>query len=112
MSAVVGIDVGAYKHAAAVCRSGEREAERGVLRVSADRSGFDELDRWLERQGPVERVVLESSGPYYGRWQVIFTGVASRWQLSIRCRLSTLPRAAYSGASRTPPTPAHWRHWV
>jgi hypothetical protein len=26
MNAVVGIDVGAYKHAAAVCRSGEREA--------------------------------------------------------------------------------------
>jgi transposase len=65
MSAVVGIDVGAYKHAAAVCRSGEREAERGVFRLSADRAGFDELDRWLERQGPVERVVLESSGHYY-----------------------------------------------
>src|SRR5260370_6701700 len=65
MSAVVGIDVGAYKHAVAVCRSGEGEAERGVFRLSADRSGFNELDRWLERQGPVERVVLESSGHYY-----------------------------------------------
>ena len=65
MSAVVGIDVGAYKHAAAVCRSGEREAERGVFRLSADRAGFDELERWLERQGPVDRVVLESSGHYY-----------------------------------------------
>ena len=65
MSAVVGIDVGAYKHAAAVCRAGEREAERSVFRLSADRAGFDELDRWLERQGPVERVVLESSGHYY-----------------------------------------------
>jgi Transposase len=65
MSAVVGIDVGAYKHAAAVCRSGEREAERAVFRLSADRAGFDELERWLERQGPVERVVLESSGHYY-----------------------------------------------
>src|SRR6266567_1616510 len=65
MSAVVGIDVGAYKHAAAVCRAGKREAERGVFRLSADRAGFDELDRWLERQGPVERVVLESSGHYY-----------------------------------------------
>jgi transposase len=65
MSAVVGIDVGAYKHAAAVCRSGEREAERGVFRLSADRAGFDELERWLERQGPVERVVFESSGHYY-----------------------------------------------
>jgi transposase len=36
-----------------------------VLRVSADRVGFDELERWLERQGPVDRVVLESSGHYY-----------------------------------------------
>src|SRR6266566_8118882 len=49
----------------AVCRSGKREAERGVFRLSADRTGFDELDRWLKRQGPVERVVLESSGHYY-----------------------------------------------
>jgi transposase len=65
MSALVGIDVGAYKHAAAVCRPGEREAERAVLRLSANRVGFDELDHWLERQGPVERVVLESSGHYY-----------------------------------------------
>lgn len=65
MSAVVGIDVGAYKHAAAVCKPGEREAERGVFRLSADRAGFKELERWLQRQGPVERVVLESSGHYY-----------------------------------------------
>ena len=65
MSAVVGIDVGGYKHAAAVFRSGEREAERGVFRLSADRAGFEELDRWLEHQAPVERVVLESSGHYY-----------------------------------------------
>ena len=65
MSAVVGIDVGAYKHAAAVCRSGEREAEKAVFRLSATRAGFDELDGWLGRQGPVERVVLESSGHYY-----------------------------------------------
>jgi len=65
MSAVVGIDVGAYKHAVAVCRSGEREAERAVFRLAANRAGFDELDGWLERQGPVERVVLEASGHYY-----------------------------------------------
>jgi len=31
MSLAVGIDVGAYKCAAAVCRPGEREAERKVL---------------------------------------------------------------------------------
>src|SRR6266849_6619889 len=55
---------GAYNHAAAVCRAGEREAERGVFRLSADRAGFAELDRWLERQGSVERVVMESSGHY------------------------------------------------
>jgi len=45
MSAVVGIDVGTYKHAAAVCRTGEREAERGVFRLSADRAGFGVLER-------------------------------------------------------------------
>lgn len=65
MSAVVGIDVGAYKHAAAVCRSGERESERTVLKLSANRAGFEDLDHWLDRQGPIERVVLESSGHYY-----------------------------------------------
>src|SRR5919108_5898818 len=62
---VVGIDVGAYKHAAAVCRAGEREAEKKVLRYEATRRGFQELDAWLERQGEVERVVVESSGHYW-----------------------------------------------
>src|SRR5207302_9766385 len=59
------IDVGAYKHAAAVCRAGEREAEKRVLRYEATRRGFQELDAWLERQGEVERVVVESSGHYW-----------------------------------------------
>ncbi len=65
MSAVVGIDVGANKQAAAVCRPGERESERKVFRLSANRSGFRELDGWLERQGAVGKVVLEASGHYY-----------------------------------------------
>ena len=65
MSVVVGIDVGAYKHAAAVCRAGEPEADKKVLRYQASRNGFDELDLWLERQGEVERVVVESSGHYW-----------------------------------------------
>lgn len=112
MSAVVGIDVGAYKHAVAVCRSGEREAERGVFRLSADRSGFNELDRWLERQGPVERVVLESSGHYY--WPLASHLHRHGYGVAVVNPLQAkyLPRAGYSGASRTPPTPAHWRHWV
>ena len=112
MSAVVGIDVGAYKHAAAVCRSGEREAERSVFRLSADRAGFDELDRWLERQGPVGRVVLESSGHYY--WPLASHLHRRGYGVAVvnLCRLNTLPRAGCSGASRTRPTPAHWRHWV
>ncbi len=94
MSAVVGIDVGAYKHAAAVCRSGEREAGRGVFRLSADRSGFEELDRWLERQGPVERVVRKASGHYCWPLSSHLTLAATRWQLSTRCRRErTLPRA-------------------
>src|SRR5256714_14666378 len=66
MSVVVGIDVGAYKHAAAVCRAGERDAEKRVLRYEATRRGFQELDAWLERQGEGERVVVESSGHYWG----------------------------------------------
>jgi transposase len=65
MSQVVGIDVGAYKHAAAVCRAGLSKAEQRVLRYPATRPGFDELDHWLERQGQVDKVVLESSGHYW-----------------------------------------------
>jgi transposase len=44
---------------------GEREARRSVLRFSADRSGFADLERWLARQGEVTRAVLESSGHYH-----------------------------------------------
>lgn len=65
MGAVVGIDVGASRHAVAVCREGEREAARKVFRYKASRAGFQELDAWLSQQGPVERVVMESSGHYY-----------------------------------------------
>jgi transposase len=65
MTQVVGIDVGAYKHAAAVCREGERTAEKKVLRYDATRPGFHELDRWLERLGAVDKVVMESSGHYW-----------------------------------------------
>jgi transposase len=63
--ATVGIDVGKRKHAVARCRDGERRADRDVLRISADRTGFRALDAWLERQTePVELVVMESSGHY------------------------------------------------
>lgn len=44
----IGIDVGKRQHIAAVCHGGEREARRSVLRFAADRSGFSELERWLE----------------------------------------------------------------
>ncbi len=47
MSVAVGIDIGAYKHAVAVSRSGEREADRRTLQISADRTGFRELARWM-----------------------------------------------------------------
>ena len=43
MSLAVGIDVGAYKCAAAVCRQGEREAERKVLNITTKRGGFAEF---------------------------------------------------------------------
>lgn len=65
MSVVIGIDVGAYKHAAAVCRNDCLESERKVFRYRPNRAGFRELDAWLQSQGLVERVVLESSGHYW-----------------------------------------------
>ena len=66
MSLAVGIDVGAYKCAAAVCRQGEREAERKVLNITTQRGGFAELDGWMAKQGaPIDVVVMESSGHYW-----------------------------------------------
>lgn len=61
----IGIDVGASTHALALCRDGELEARRTVLRISATRQGFDELDRFLTRSGEVSRIVFESSGHYW-----------------------------------------------
>src|SRR6266542_2289686 len=61
----IGIDVGKRQHIAAICHEGEREARKAVLRFASDRAGFTELERWLERHGPVERAVLESSGHYH-----------------------------------------------
>ncbi|HET8570253.1 MAG TPA: IS110 family transposase [Candidatus Limnocylindria bacterium] len=61
----VGIDIGAYRHVAAICREGERAADRAILRIDARRAGFSELDSWLAQQGPVSLVVMESSGHYW-----------------------------------------------
>ena len=63
--AVIGIDIGKRRHVAAVCRDGERVAQKTVLRFRGDRSGFLELRAWLARQGDIERVVMESSGHYW-----------------------------------------------
>lgn len=63
--ATIGIDIGAYEHAVAVCRDGNTEAERGVLRIGADRAGFAALDQLLQASGPIERVAMESSGHYW-----------------------------------------------
>ena len=63
--ATIGIDIGAYHHAVAFCRDGQVEADRKVLRISADRDGFAALDALLAAVGPVERVALESSGHYW-----------------------------------------------
>jgi transposase len=62
---VVGIDIGAAQHVAALCREGKAEADRGVLRISSRRMGFDQLDAWMTRQGEVDLVVMESSGHYW-----------------------------------------------
>src|SRR2546428_5203051 len=61
----VGIDVGASKHAVAICHQGAVEAQRQILHVTHSRKGFSELDGWLARQGQIERVVIESSGHYW-----------------------------------------------
>ena len=61
----VGIDIGKRQHVAAICRQGQRSADKPVLRFSADRAGLAELERWLARNGPVNRVVMESSGHYW-----------------------------------------------
>src|SRR5437867_5811647 len=61
----VGIDIGAYQPAVALCRDGAVEADRRVLRISADRAGFSVLDHLLAEVGPVERAVMESSGHYW-----------------------------------------------
>ncbi len=61
----VGIDIGKRQHVAAICRDGTRSADKAVLRFASDRAGLSELERWLHRQGPVERVVMESSGHYW-----------------------------------------------
>jgi transposase len=62
---VVGIDIGARRHVAAICRAGQGEAERSVLRLPADRAGFDDLDAWMARHGDVGLVVMEASGHYW-----------------------------------------------
>jgi transposase len=61
----VGIDIGKRQHVAAICRAGQRNADKPVLRFGADRAGLIALERWLERQGPIDRVVMESSGHYW-----------------------------------------------
>ena len=66
MSIAVGVDIGAYKHAVAVCRAGEREADRRTVQISANRAGFRQLASWMETLGePVSLVVMESSGHYW-----------------------------------------------
>ncbi len=61
----VGIDIGKRQHVAAICRDGQRVADKPVLRFSSDRAGLAHLERWLGQHGPVDRVVMESSGHYW-----------------------------------------------
>lgn len=63
--ATIGIDIGAYQHAVAVCRDGQTEADRRVLRITADRAGFEALDGLVQAVGPIDRVAMESSGHYW-----------------------------------------------
>lgn len=62
----VGIDIGGRQHAVARCRQGQDKADREILRVTQDRTGFDRLDAWLARQDePIGRITMESSGHYW-----------------------------------------------
>ena len=80
MSAVVGIDVGAYKHAAAVCRTGERKPSEvcfsspltapGSTRWTAGSSAKVRSSVWCWSQ--VDTIT--------GRWPVTSTGEASGWR--------------------------------
>jgi len=66
MSVAIGVDIGAYKHAVAVCRSGEREADRRTIQIAANRAGFRQLAGWMgSLPEPVSLVVMESSGHYW-----------------------------------------------
>jgi transposase len=66
MSVVVGIDIGAYKHAVAVCRAGERDADRRTIEIASNHSGFRQLSAWMDGLAePVSMVVMESSGHYW-----------------------------------------------
>jgi transposase len=66
MSVSVGVDIGAYRHAAAICREGEREADRKAFKIQANRHGFEDLETWMTGHGePVRMVVMESSGHYW-----------------------------------------------
>ena len=40
----VGIDIGKRQHVAAICRAGQRTADKPVLRFSADRAGLADLE--------------------------------------------------------------------
>ena len=42
--ATIGIDIGAYQHAVAVCHDGQVEADRRVLRITADRERSAETE--------------------------------------------------------------------
>ena len=93
--ATLGIDIGSRQHALALCRDGETEADRPVLRLAARRSGFDELDRVLARER-IERVVMESSGHYWfgiashlahrGIPVAVVSPVASKYFAKRRCQ--------------------------
>jgi transposase len=72
----IGIDIGGRQHVVARCREGKPRADRGILRVSQDRAGFDRLDDWLARQDEsVDLVTMESSGHY---WMSLASHLARR----------------------------------
>jgi len=103
---VVGIDIGSAQHVAAVCRDGRQEAEPGVLRINTRRGGFDQLDAWLERQGEVSLVVMESSGHY---WMPLASHLCRRGRAVAVVNPLTAKYFAKSRLQRTKSDPADAR---
>lgn len=113
MSVAVGIDIGTYRHAAAVCRSGEREADQQAIQISADRAGFVTWPTaWASWPNPCRWWLWSPAAIIGTTWPATCIAPASRWRWSTRSKASTLASADCSAARATRPVRANWQHWA